>query len=336
LASGYREGEGALGMKEKDPNIVLIGGGTGLSYVLKGLKKYPVNITAIVTVGDDGGSSGLIRDSINIVPPGDIRKVMVAMSEAEPIMDTLLNYRFDEHSIFKRHTVGNILLTALFQITGDYVQAIEQLAQVLNIKGTILPVAQTPVTLVANMEDGSVVKGESNITKAHKKIVDIKLENPNVKPTEEALEAIREAELIVFGPGSLYTSIIPNLLIPEIKDAILASNARKMFICNVMTEPGETDNYKVSQHVTELEKYLGRGTIDCVLANDDFNVSEEILNHYRKYGAALVEVDLDQLAKLHKEIVTSKFVYINEKNHIRHKSNKLAAYVVMKLIEELE
>lgn len=321
---------------EKEPKIVLIGGGTGLSYVLKGLKKYPVDITAIVTVGDDGGSSGMIRDSIHVVPPGDIRKVMIAMSETEPLMNDLLTYRFKDDTIFSNHTVGNIMLSALFKITGDYVKSIEQLGRVLNVRGKILPVATTPVTLVADMEDGTRVVGESNITSAKKKIKRISTMQDDVTATTDVLEAIEEADFIVFGPGSLYTSIIPNLLIPSVKEKILESKAKKCYICNVMTETGETDYFKVSDHVIELEKYLGSGVIDIVLANDDFDVEPEILQSYQKHGADLVEVDLDKIAQLNKELVTSHFIYINEKKHIRHKSNKIAAYVLMKLIEEFE
>lgn len=324
-------------MMDKDPNIVIIGGGTGLSYVLKGLKKYPVNITAIVTVGDNGGSSGVIRQAIHVVPPGDIRKVMVAMSEAEPLLNSLLDYRFDKECLFANHTVGNIMLTALYQLNdGNYIKAIEQLGEVLNIRGKVLPVATTPVTLVAKMSDGEIIKGESEITKALKKIDKIFLENTNVETSQEVLDAIEEADLIVFGPGSLYTSIIPNLLIPQVRKAILESKAEKLYICNVMTEPGETDHFMVSDHVITLEKYLGEGVIDTILANDKCDVPEDILQRYEKHGAELVQADIDQIATMNKELISSGFIYVNEKGHIRHKSNKIAAYIVMKLIEELD
>ncbi len=321
---------------ERDPNIVVIGGGTGLSYVLKGLKKYPLNITAIVTVGDDGGSSGDIRHSINVVPPGDIRKVMIAMSETEPLLNTLLTYRFTSESIFANHTVGNILLTALFQITGDYVKAIQQLSKVLNVKGTILPVAQKPITLCALMDDNSTVYGETNITSAKKVIKKIFLEEEDVVVTPDVIKSIKEADMIVFGPGSLYTSIIPNLLVPNVKEAINDSNAKKVYICNVMTEPGETDHFSVSKHVDVLESYLGKNSIDSILANDDKNVNSDVLQTYQNQAAEFVEVDYEAIIKLNKELITDKFIYINEKNHIRHKSNKIAAYILMMLIETIE
>lgn len=324
-------------MKEHDQNIVLIGGGTGLSYILKGLKKYPVNITTIVTVADDGGSSGMIRESNNAVPPGDIRKVMVAMSETEPLINRLLNYRFKDESLFKQHTIGNIMLTALYELNdGDYIRAIKQLGKVLNIKGDVLPVATTPVTLVAEMMDGSVVEGESEITKAKKKIKNISLKQSNVETNQEVLDAIEHADLIVLGPGSLYTSIIPNLLINQVSQAIRDSKAERLYVCNVMTEPGETDGYTVSDHVKAIERYLGEGVIDIIMANDDYNVPEPILNEYIRHGASLVTVDLDQIATLNRELITSRFLHINKQKYIRHKSNKIAAYIVMKLIDELD
>ncbi len=321
---------------DRDPNIVIIGGGTGLSYVLKGVKKYPLNTTAIVTVGDDGGSSGDIRNSINVVPPGDIRKVMISMSEAEPLMNTLLTHRFTSDSLFANHTVGNILLTALFQITGDYVQAIQQLGKVLNVKGSILPVAQKPVTLCALMDDHTVVYGESNITSAKKGIKRLFIEEEDVSVTPEVIKSIKEADMIVFGPGSLYTSIIPNLLVPGVKETINESNAKKVYICNVMTEPGETDDFSVSKHVKVLENYLGKDSIDSIIANDDTEIKKEVLDNYQKKDANLVTIDYDEIVKLNKELITDKFIYINEKKHVRHKSNKIAAYLLMMLIETIE
>lgn len=321
---------------DRDPNIVIIGGGTGLSYVLKGIKKYPLDITAIVTVADDGGSSGDIRNAIHVLPPGDIRKVMVAMSETEPLMNTLLNHRFTNETIFANHTVGNILLTALFQITGDYVKAIKKLSKVLNVKGRILPVAKKPITLCALMEDNSIIYGESHITAAKKRIKKIFLKEENIDVTEEVLKEIDNADMIVLGPGSLYTSIIPNLLVPGVKEAINKSKAKKVYICNVMTEPGETDNFTVSKHVLVLEDYLGKNTIDIIIANDDKNINQEVLNKYKAKDSELVTIDYDEIIKLNKELITDKFIYVNEKNHIRHNSKKIAAYLLMMLIENIE
>ncbi|MDF2700439.1 MAG: hypothetical protein K0Q49_1997 [Haloplasmataceae bacterium] len=320
-------------MIDREPNIVIIGGGTGLSYVLKGLKKYPANITAVVTVGDDGGSSGEIRDSNHVLPPGDIRKVMISMSEAEPLMNTLLTHRFSEDSLFANHTVGNILLTALFEITGDYVKAIQQLSKVLNVKGTILPVAQKPVTLCALMDDDTVVYGESKITSANKKIIKLFLKENDIEAVPDVITAIEEADLIILGPGSLYTSIIPNLLVPEVKEAIIDSKAKKAYICNVMTEPGETDGYTLSKHVNIIGSYLGKDVIDIVIANDDRNIDKEVLDRYINKGAEIVRVDYDEIIKMNKELITSKFIYINEENYIRHKSEKIAATIFMMLLE---
>lgn len=321
---------------DRDPNIVVIGGGTGLSYLLKGLKKYPLNITAIITVGDDGGSSGDIRNSNHVVPPGDIRKVMISMSETEPLMNTLLTHRFYDDSIFAHHTVGNILLTALFQITGDYVLAIRQLSKVLNVKGTILPVAQKPLTLCALMDDDSVVCGETNITSAKKTIKKMFLKEDNIEATPEVLDAIEEADMIVFGPGSLYTSIIPNVIVPNVMEAINKSKAKKVYVCNAMTEPGETDHFTVSKHVKILENYLGKDSIDIIIANDDTFVEEKVLNSYQEKDSKLVVIDYDEIIKMNKELIIDKFIYINKVNHIRHKSNKIAAYILMMLIETIE
>ncbi len=321
---------------DRDPNIVVIGGGTGLSYLLKGLKKYPLNITSIITVGDDGGSSGDIRNSNHVVPPGDIRKVMISMSETEPLLNTLLTHRFANDSIFANHTVGNILLTALFQITGDYVLAIRQLSKVLNVKGTILPVAQKPLTLCALMDDDKVICGETNITSAKKTIKNIFLKEEGVKVTPEVIEAIAEADMIVFGPGSLYTSIIPNIIVPNVTEEINKSKAKKVYICNAMTESGETDHFTVSKHVKILEKYLGGNSIDIIVANDDSSINKNVLELYQEKDAELVAIDYDEIVKMNKELITDKFIYINDENHIRHKSNKLAAYILMMLIETIE
>ncbi|NLC94875.1 MAG: YvcK family protein [Bacilli bacterium] len=321
---------------EGNPKIVFIGGGTGLSSVLKGIKKYPIDITAIISVGDDGGSSGDIRNSIHVVPPGDIRKVMVAMSETEPLLSTLLDYRFPSETIFGNHTVGNILLTALFQITGDYVKAIAQLCKVLNVKGTILPVAEKPLTLCALMSDGSVVCGESNITAANKCIKQLFLKENDIQATPEVIKAINAADMIVIGPGSLYTSVIPNLIVPGVKEAINQSKAKKVYICNAMTEPGETDHFTVSDHVKAVEQYLGEHSIDIILANIDHDLDPEVLGRYRSQNAEIVQIDYDEILKLNKELIADKFVYINEHKHIRHTSHKIAAYILMKLIETLD
>jgi uncharacterized cofD-like protein len=321
---------------EKDPNIVLIGGGTGLSYILKGLKKYPLDITAIVAVSDDGGSSGVIRDSIHVLPPGDIRKVMIAMSESEPLLSELLTYRFNKDTLFANHSVGNILLTALFEISGDYVKAVEQLSKVLNVKGTVLPVATTPLTLCAKMQDGEEVIGESKITAARKKIDYVYLKEKDVQTTPQVINAINEADMIVFSSGSLYTSIIPNLLVPEVCQAIIDSTAKKVYVCNVMTETGETDNFTVSQHVKEIEKYIGDHVINSIIANVDFEVPEKILMAYQKDGSKLVEVDYTEIAKMRKDLITAKFLSINERNYIRHNSKKIAASLLMMILEEVE
>ena len=237
--------------------VVILGGGTGLSTLLRGLKKFPLDITAIVSVCDDGSSTGRLREEFNVPAVGDIRKVLVSLSETEPLIEKLLNYRFKTTSDLDGHTVGNLILTALSDIAGNMSDGIEALGKVFNIKGKVLPLTEDYVTLIGNMEDGTVIEGEHNITLTPKKISDVYYkETPIVTP--EAIKAIKEADLIILSMGSIFTSIIPNLICPEIINAIDESNASIMYTCNMMTQPGETDKFKASDHVKLLNRYLGK------------------------------------------------------------------------------
>ena len=253
-------------MKKK---VVVLGGGTGMSNLLMGLKSFPLDISAIVTVCDDGSSTGILREEFNIPAVGDIRRVLVALSETEPLVMDLFNYRFKTTSDLDGHTVGNLLLTAATEISGNMSDGIEALSKVLNLKGKVIPLTEDNVTLMALMKDGKVIEGEHHITESKGKIEKVYYkEKPKVN--KAALKAIKEADLIIFSMGSLYTSIIPNLLIKDIVNEIDKSSAKIMYVSNMMTQPGETDNFKVSDHLDKLNKYLGKENIDIDIIEDNF------------------------------------------------------------------
>ncbi|HEX2950939.1 MAG TPA: gluconeogenesis factor YvcK family protein, partial [Armatimonadota bacterium] len=227
--------------------IVGIGGGTGLSTLLRGLKAYPVDITAIVTVSDDGGSSGRLRLDLDMPPPGDIRNCLVALADTEPLMEGIFQHRFPSGSRdLNGHSLGNLIIAGLSEITGDFLEAIKLASRVLAVRGRVIPAANRPLVLKAVMADGTIIKGETAITARHGSIVSIGVEPPNVPPVPEALEAIRDADIIIVGPGSVYSSILPNLIIPGMSEALLSSPAIKIFVCNVMTQPGESDDFTAS------------------------------------------------------------------------------------------
>ena len=255
--------------------VVILGGGTGLSALLRGLKLFPIDITAVVTVADDGSSTGRLRKEFNIPAVGDLRKVLVSLAEVEPLVEELLQYRFDTYSDLDKHTVGNLMLTALYNITGSLTKSLESLSKILNIKGKVLTFTEDKPVLVARMTDGTIVEGEDEITLAHKKIDKIKYKN-KIKVTDEVLNAIAEADLIIIGIGSLYTSIIPNLLTKEVKKALINAKAKKMYICNIMSQHGETDGFKASDCIKEINKYVCKDFIDVVLTNST-KINNEIL-----------------------------------------------------------
>ena len=233
--------------------VVVLGGGTGLSVLLRGLKLFPLDITAIVSVADDGSSTGKLRQEFNIPAVGDLRNVLVSLSEVEPLVEQLLQYRFHTSSDLNNHAMGNLLLTALYNITGSLTKSLESLSKILNIKGKILPFTEDKAVLVAHTKDNETIIGESKITKAGKKIDYIEYEH-EVKVTDQALEAVKKADLIVFSMGSLYTSILPNVINKEMKEALIKSKAKKVYICNIMTEHGETDNFNVSNFIKVINK----------------------------------------------------------------------------------
>ena len=311
------------------PKIVAVGGGTGLSTMLKGLKKITNNITAIVTVGDDGGSSGRLREEMGVLPPGDIRNCIAALADDEDIVTKLFQYRFKTGEGLEGHSFGNLFLTAMTGICGDIISAIKESSKVLLIRGRVLPATTDDMRLVAKMEDGSIVKGESHIPEAGKKIVELSCEPKNCRPSIEVIDAINNADLIVLGPGSLYTSITPNLLVKEISRAILNSKAKKIYVCNIMTQPGETDNYSAADHVQALFKHakLASGIcdkklFDAVLINNF--MPQNLAKKYEEADSLPVETDTSRLKKMGLEIVMNKLIEDNKEGLVRHSPSRLA------------
>ncbi|WP_273124594.1 gluconeogenesis factor YvcK family protein [Bacillus weihaiensis] len=304
------------------PKVVIIGGGTGLSVLLRGLKKLPLDITAIVTVADDGGSSGRLRTELNIPPPGDIRNVLAALSDVEPLVEELFQHRFNKGNNLVGHSLGNLILAAMTNITGDFVHAIREMSTVLNVRGKVLPAANSSVILNAEMEDGTIVSGESKIPFSGKKIKRVFLTPKDIVPLPETLEVISEADLIVIGPGSLYTSILPNLLVPNIGEAVRAAKAKKVYICNVMTQAGETLDFTASDHVKALYHHMQEPFIDTILVNDE-EIPAHIKELYEEELAKPVYFDIEGLTSLGLEVITDKIVCY-ENSVIRHDTQKVA------------
>ncbi len=311
-------------------NVVVLGGGTGMSTLLKGLKQFPIDITAIVSVCDDGKSTGRLRKEFDIIAVGDLRRVLISLAETEPLVEQVLNYRFETTSDLNGHTVGNLLLTAMSNITGNVSAGMESFSKLLNLKGRVLPLTEDKVTLIGLMEDGSKVIGEHNITESNLKIESITYEKEAVA-TKEVIHAIESSSLIILSMGSLYTSILPNLICKGIVEAMEKSNAKIMYICNMMTQPGETDHYKVSDHVKVLNQYLGKRKVDVVLANN-----QKIDDHIKKRYETLeqkdqVILDNKELQKMDLEVIQNQYVTI-ENNIIRHNTNQLSVDVFSYLI----
>ena len=309
---------------EKGPRIVTVGGGTGLSTLLHGLKQYTTNITAIVTVADDGGSSGRLREEFDMLPPGDIRNCLVALADTGPLMQQLFQYRFAPDSPLQGHSFGNLFITAMTQITGDFERAIQASSKVLAIRGRVIPSTNAKVRLVAELEDGTIVQGESRISKAEVPIRRVYLE-PRCQPTAEALSAIQEANAIVLGPGSLYTSIIPNLLVDQMVDSIVQSKALKLYVCNVMTQSRETRNYRASDHVKALVAHTNPGIIQVCLVNTGL-VPDVFLDRYRQEDAFPVEADGERIRALGYQVAAEDL--ISTENVVRHDPDKLARLIL--------
>ncbi|MBD1923885.1 YvcK family protein [Microcoleus sp. FACHB-831] len=312
----------------RGPKIVVIGGGTGLSTLLRGLKEYSANITAIVTVADDGGSSGRLRREIGVLPPGDIRNCLAALADEEKLLTELFQYRFSAGDGLVGHSFGNLFLTAMSEITGDLEQAIAASSQVLAVRGRVLPATLSDVRLVAELSDGRRIEGESSITEAGGSIVKIGCIPANPPALPAALKAIAEADYIVIGPGSLYTSVIPNLLVPEIATAIAAKEVPRIYVCNIMTQPGETQGYSVSDHIRAIDAACGEPLFNAVLVQRKVP-SAHALIRYAQENSHPVYLDRESVAKLGRRIVLTNVMDEDEETgYVRHNPQRLAGVLL--------
>lgn len=302
--------------------IVIIGGGTGLSVLLRGLKKYPVDITAIVTVADDGGSSGRLRNDLDIPAPGDVRNVLAALSDVEPLVEEMFQHRFSNSKDLDGHSLGNLILAAMTSITGSFPFAIQEMSKVLNVRGKVLPATSHNVILNALMEDGSIVVGESRIPEAKKRIKEVFLTPRDATPLPETIHAIDQADLIVIGPGSLYTSILPNLVVPPIREAVQNAKAKKIYVCNIMTQAGETSNYTASDHVKALYDHMNVPFIDTILVNKK-NIPANIQERYDEEKAKPVYFDFEKLQSLGLDVIGGDIIQLDE-GAIRHNTLEVA------------
>lgn len=308
----------------RGPKIVVVGGGTGLSALLRGLKLYTCNLTAIVTVADDGGSSGKLRSEMGIQPPGDVRNCLVALANTEEIMDTLFSYRFESGAL-EGHSLGNLLLAGLTDTFGDFQKGIEKVSKVFAIRGKVFPSTLEQVVLMADFEDGSCIKGETAVRDTLGKIKRVYLEPSDCTPVPEAMRALEEADLIVLGPGSLYTSVLPNLLVAGLREKIRKVSAPCVYVCNVMTEKGETDGYRVSDHLKAILDHCGPGFVDAVLANKGA-VAESSLRRYVREDAVPVISDPKEVEQLGAKYFEAPLV--REGDVVRHDSNRLAKELI--------
>ncbi|MDR5708575.1 MAG: YvcK family protein [Armatimonadota bacterium] len=315
----------------RGPRIVAIGGGTGLSTLLRGLKAYATHLTAVVTVTDDGGSSGRLRRELGILPPGDINDCLVALAEVEPVMTRLFQHRFDRGDL-AGHSFGNLFLASMVGVGGDLVSAVRLASRVLAIRGQVLPATADQAVLGAEFADGTVVEGESAIPQVRKAIRRVYLNPPNVRPVPEVLEALAEADLILLGPGSLFTSVLPNLLVPGIAEALRKVSAPVVYIVNVMTQPGETDGFRASDHVRMVVEHLGPGVVDVALVNTQMPRNRALLERYREQGAFPVEPDLERIRQLGVEVVGRPLM--SELDLLRHDPARLAQ-AVLEILERL-
>ena len=311
--------------------VVVLGGGTGLSTLLRGLKQFPVDITAIVAVSDDGRSTGKLRQEFNVPAVGDIRQVIIALSETEPLFKKLLNYRFKTNSDLNGHALGNLLLTGLINVSGNLSTSIESLGKILNLKGKVLPLTEDNVILMSKMEDDSIIEGEHNITESNKNIKEIFYkEKPKV--LDEVIYEIEHADLIILSMGSLYTSLLPNLICDEVKVAIDNSKADVMYVCNIMTQPGETDDYKASDHIKTINKYLNNKKVNVIVVNNG-KVTKKIKEKYLSLEQKdQVIYDKEELKKLNLKIIADNFIKV-EDDVLRHNIAKLGFHIYSYLLK---
>lgn len=329
-------------LRSRPVRIVALGGGTGLSTVLRGLKEYvarrkkeriqqPISdLAAVVTVTDDGGSSGRLRREYRVLPPGDIRNCMVALSKDEHLLGRLFQYRFPAGRGLAGHSFGNLFLTALTNITGDFPEAVRVSGQVLAIRGRIFPSTAQNVTLEAELEDGKIIAGETNISHSNKRIRRVRLVPRRVRPVPEVLEALREADLILVGPGSLYTSILPNLLVEQVVDVIRHSRATCVYIANLMTQPGETQHYSVADHIRAIYQHTRKGLFDYVVINRSA-ISPRMLRRYRAQGAEPVKPSLAELGRMGLRYVASDL--LRQDGVIRHDQTRLTRLLLEEFVK---
>lgn len=309
--------------------VVILGGGTGTSTLVRGLKDFPVDLSVVVSVCDDGSSTGKLREEFDIPAVGDLRKVIASLSDTEPLFQSLLEYRFNTSSDLNGHPVGNLLLAALCNITGNISDGITSLSKVLNLKGKVLPLSEDNVVLMGIMNDGKEVEGEHNITDYKDGIKDIYYKiSPKINP--EVIKAIKESDMIILSMGSLYTSIICNLLSLEVKNAIDNSKAKILYVCNMFTQPGETDNFTVSKHIKVINDHLGNRKINTVIINEGKIPKKYILKYHREEEKTPVLIDKENISKLNVKIIKDNFVKL-EDNSLKHDAVKLS----LKIFEEL-
>lgn len=320
---------------QKGKKVVVIGGGTGLNSILSGLKKYTNNITAIINVSDEGGSSRMLRTEFGMLPPGDIRNCLVALSDSGPLMAKLLQYRFQKVPGLKGHPMGNLFITAMTKITGDFEKGLEEIEKILAIRGKVLPVSTGKTQLCATLENGKTIEEEPNVEE-HKIKYQSEIKKLFLKPaiqvTEKSRQALMRADIIVLGPGSLYTSILPNLLVKGVVHTIKQAKKRKakvVYVCNVMTQPGETDKYTAADHVEKILQYLGPGMLDYVILNDE-RAPESLYVKYQKQGAQRVKYDKETLGGFEKQYGVKVVLasLMTKENLLRHDSDKLAKAVL--------
>lgn len=315
---------------KKGPRVVVIGGGSGLSNILRGLKEYTANITAIVTTFDNGGSTGKLVDEMDdVIAPGDIRKCIAALSTSESTMNDLLTYRFKDGHI-DNHSLGNLIIVALTDITGSFANAVKKTSEIFKIRGKVLPVTLDKMQLCAGLEDGQVVVGEANIParvkEAKSPIKQIFLKEGSCKPAPEVIESIQDADVIVIGPGSLYTSVACNLLVDNISHAIVQSKAKKIFISNLMNQPGETDGYTLARHVNEVERYIGKHVLDYCIANNG-EITEEMIKDFNQGMSTPVVNDLENIQNRAISVIQEDLV-VTAPNSILHDSNRVAELII--------
>ncbi|AIF68096.1 conserved hypothetical protein, cofD-related [Terribacillus saccharophilus] len=302
--------------------IVAIGGGTGMPVLLRGLKQLPVDLSAIVTVADDGGSSGKLRTELAMPAPGDIRNVIAALADAEPMLIDLFQHRFKDGNGLSGHSMGNLLLAAMTSISGDFYNGIKEISRVLKVKGNIYPIANQNVVLHAEMTDGEIVTGESNIPLANKQIKRVFVSPLPVKPLPDAIEAIKQADLIVISPGSLYTSVMPNLIVPEIENALRDAPGKVVYVCNVMTQYGETTGYTAGDHIQAIHDHIGADIVSTIVVNNS-QIEQDIRENYAEEHAEPVVYDISRLKSLGLEVVEADIID-HDQRKLRHDTHKIA------------